>query len=226
MTIYILDQDPKLCAEMLDNVSLNKMVKMIAQVLCNVHCVLYPENNPLLKPVKDCDWLRWARKCKANYLWLIELELKLIDEKDYRAKGNFRFKSQYKSYNGIFFARDNIPDLPRAGKHENGSQTRYILNGDCTPLLLVMPKKYICWMDQISDEGYGYSPNPNIIESYRNWYQAKLKQRHRAVCASKNGWQDCHNGKMLTGYHTSPAEEVCPHFGKWTNRSRPGWLQL
>ncbi len=47
MTIFILDHDPKKIAEMLDDKSLTKMIKDVAQVLCDAHEeVLQKQYNP------------------------------------------------------------------------------------------------------------------------------------------------------------------------------------
>lgn len=200
MTIYILHEDPKLCAEILDDKSLGKMIKDIAQALCNVHHLesdyindidYFDDNIPLeysLHATKKrplTDWSDWPRKCKANYLRLVALGSACAKELIHRFE-NIKVPCQ-KYRRVITWALDNIPDLPLAVKYGNGNETRYVLNGDCTPVPLVMPKKYIC--------GDGSRFNTSIEQSYRNWYQSKLRQK-----------PGC--------------------FTTWTNRTQPEWLNL
>lgn len=229
MTIYILDKDPKLCAQMLDDKSLDKMIKSIAQVLCNAHYIdvdhrikdfyknpsksgghLYGEKGAItmenkfeesipLSESKNCEWSEWAYKCKANYLWLVELGLNCIKEYNLRFSLNMHMLQQARHCkHPIEWARDNVPDLPPVVKYENGNQTRYILNRDHTPLPLVMPKKYF--------KSYPYSLI-HIVESYRNWYQAKMKKLSNCECSECKGM-------------------LALHDPQWTNQSRPEWLNL
>lgn len=126
--IYILDNDPKLTAQYLDDKSFDEMIKDIAQVLCGVHYFLgkrieempmSPHNNQSL-----IKWGDWARECKANYLYLVELGLECINEKATRfgitnpGFGNLvlndGIRADYKltRYDkAILWARENVPDL-------------------------------------------------------------------------------------------------------------------
>ena len=207
MTIYILDQDPKKCAQYLDDRSLDNMIGDIAQVLCNVHRILNSEeckkhNLPLNPDHRDfilkCQ--KWARECEANYLYFVEIGISLIFERNERQDwmGNSRDNFFYKNNKIIEWAGENIPDLPHSGfyRDEKGlhSVPDNISTHLHTPFPLVMPKKYHFYE-------FG-NLKPVIIESYRNYYQAKLKQR-----MDKMFKDDLHKIK-------------------WTRREKPEWLDL
>jgi hypothetical protein len=195
--IFILDESTKLCAKYLDDKSLDKQIKTIAQVLCNVHYILYSGNKsvngmlndttklykpPLLltayvhdgtRPIDQ--WSYWARECKANYLYLVELGLSCIKEHDIRTD----CQKSLKENNIIEWARDNVPDLASTIiRLPNGIVNRYTTSEAkyIKPFPLAMPKKYIKFS---SKETATFPPGEfNItINSYRNYYQAKLKQK-------------------------------------------------
>src|SRR3954464_3197699 len=97
--IYILDNDPAKCAQMLDDKSLDKMIKDITQALRTVYLdsIIHP-----LDKGRECwndavmhlgqgqwvpkeksnheKWSIWARECKANYLYLVEMGLACLSE--------------------------------------------------------------------------------------------------------------------------------------------------
>lgn len=159
MTIYILDLDQKLCATYLDDKSLDKMIEDIANVLMIVH------NRRKYISAGISKWSKWTLERHDNYLWLINFG-KII-----RREITFRAKSQ--KYNilkiGRFFiwAENNIPDLTGDFKKEFNTITKL----EITPFPLVMPKKYI-----IDENELNYT-NIQVVSSYRNYYQEKLKQR-------------------------------------------------
>lgn len=138
MTIFILANDPKRRAEYLDDESLDKMIKDISQVLCNVHHDLLDEKENLINKRTDLEiipsnfhwecmhkeipldsifvsknglleWSRWARECLANYNYLVGLGLLCLFEYRYVRHGGIK---QHKFHHVINFARDNVPDLP------------------------------------------------------------------------------------------------------------------
>lgn len=176
MTIYILDNDHKLNTQYLDDKSLNKMIKDIAQVLCNVHwkhqraTYRYQKYNiPLnVKENKTWNvWTGWTIQARTNYLWLVDLGEQCLKESFYRhakiqADGT-RFIAPHKLEHVIRWARDNIPDLPRASE----GYRRHNNENFITPLPLVMPRKYFI--------KFPYRMI-HIVESYRNYYQVKLTQ--------------------------------------------------
>lgn len=220
--IYILDNDPKLAASYLDDKSLDSMIKDISQVLCNVHhAELYKKNQEtkidrtVFQIVEDYNrletnlplkykqnkgqwgkWTQWARECKANYLYLCDLCWEL--EKEHR----YRF-NKYKNLGFLNYARDNVPDLPVKCRSYNYGMT---------DIPLVMPEKYFALKFEevyIKDHREPYKTQL-IIQSYRNYYQAKLEQKYmRADCGCAHAC-DC------------PWENPI----KFTNRSKPTWLEI
>ena len=223
MTIYILYQDPQKTAEYLDDKSLDKQIKDIAQVLCNVHHLesdyinepdYFDDGIPLdysLHPIKirsNQDWVFWARECKANYLYLVELAIHLIKEAVYRKQVFLTNPSKYEKI--IFWARDNVPDLPSNCHscalcyNETNEGCKFCQKFPVLPL--IMPKKYIydnSYSCHISDpnEEKEYTMN-SLTCSYRNYYQAKL---HNSMLA------------YLRDDKQKPT---------WTNRNQPEWIEL
>jgi hypothetical protein len=197
--IYILDNDPKLCAQYLDDKLLNKMIKGIAGVLCRVHHELVDYDDYIVDNYKAppldirvvneyiLKWAQWARECKANYLYLtnlgLELNLEYIE----------RFFKPHKFNNILHWLRDNVPDLPEKDL--------------ITPFPLVMPKKYQV-IEYVKDE---YVESDHVIESYRNYYQAKLKQK---PCDKHDA---CIYAKQKRCLKIEP---------EWTNRNKPEWLEV
>lgn len=78
-----------------------------------------------------------------------------------------------------------------------------------TPFPLVMPKKYIRdrFPDMIEPE--------DKIQSYRNFYQAKVKQQYIR-------WERESN-KLIGGTRYLKTVHLFP---KWTGREKPEWLEL
>lgn len=168
MTIYILSQDHAETAKWLDDKSLDRQIKDISQVLCNVYRTWCDDTYQLFTPEyqfntdtiplkrisndQQFKWFVWARDCKKNYLWLVDLLYQCLIEYRLRISG-------HKMYKVLCFARDNVPDLPE------------YFSGRISELPLVMPKKHIgrivMWTNNIA------------IELYRNYYQAKLESRFK-----------------------------------------------
>lgn len=228
MTIYILHNDPKKCAEYLDDKSLDKMIKDIAQVLCNVHCDVtklsekeffetYEPNMPLKgKYPKHEKWSQWTRECKANYLYLVELAETCSRELNYRFEG--LTEKQIRIEKILIWAIDNVPDLPknyilRENNFEAILKCDYIES--ITPLPLVTPKKYIAqWMKdndldigRISNTKSGW--NNGSVQSYRNYFQAKLKK-----ILDKKSYR---KGDIRNEY-------LKDQLFSWTRRQRPDWV--
>ncbi len=230
MTIYILSNEHKETARSLDDKSLDKQIKDIAQVLCNVHhmqskyacqacdrgfeyeectCMVdhgIPLPSRLNKDWKFGEWEHWVHECRANYLWLGELGLELIKE--------FNIRGQVPSLKGLYimqaihWARENVPGLPDKDEFF-GDQYAIHTYGKITSLPLVMPKKYIigdCY-DTKKKEIFLLSVN-NIL-SYRNYYQAKSQQQIRRSSAL-----DCMCDTWC---------KKCKNI-QWTNRQKPEWI--
>lgn len=212
--IYILDEDPKKCASYLDDKSLNQQIKDIAEILCLV-CTwnttfgqyteiplnYYKDDVPLkriLIPKWMFSWAKWAEECKANYMYLVELLNKCLLEYHLRfvPKTPYCRESKYfMKWDKIYrWARDNVPDLPIIW-------TKAILPsddinlGDRTSLPLIMPKKYIHECFKYA-QPQALDRDIMLVKSYRNFYQAKLRQRKRNPKAT------------------------------YTNREKPEWVNL
>lgn len=81
MNIFVLDKDPRLCAQYHDDVRVNKMCVEYTQLLSTVSGVGY-------KPVRmnpDCVW--WVRESVINQGWLICLAYELFGVFMDRRKG-------------------------------------------------------------------------------------------------------------------------------------------
>jgi hypothetical protein len=207
--IYILDNDPKKCAEALDDKSLDSMIRDIAQVLCNVHHGTYPQlTNIPLKPTRDkihqaiklTGWGSWARECRANYLWLVELGDSLAVEYQYRF--NKRSNKYMKTFH---WARDNVPDLPLSGCQCYEKECPLDLY-QISSAPLVMPKKY--QRNSLVDSDGDIIPD--ITKCYRNFYLTKLGQR---MC------QQCMADGVGIDYS-------CDQKFNWTNREIPERINL
>lgn len=205
--IYILDQDLSKSAQMLDDTSLEKQIKDIADVLCWSH-----ENRDTLRDQylnstifvelpksKYIDqWWQWARECKANYMWLVKYGKHCSAELMKRLSMG-GCKTSLKYMDAIDWARDNVPDLPEAQNYG------YIGSFNITELPLIIPKKYYIIPNKIDID---------LKASYRNYYQAKLKQKIERFENSNRA------------EHYRIAGVPCRYEFYWTNRQRPEWIKL
>lgn len=227
MTIFILSNDPRETSTYLDDITLDKVIRNVAQVLCDVHhydrepytphcakvcgdcvhseCILrrfvpmpYKETKDLFK------WVIWAIECKANYLYLVELLDSCLSEHNFRFNKDednvFKKHIFFKKFNKLFlWTRDNIPDLPEGDIVLDSSISTL---SRPKSLALIMPKKYQRLL-----------PDQNPIEFYRNFYQAKLKQFHNFCLVG------------CTDRVKNMPFQKCPRI-KWTNRKKPEWVKL
>lgn len=204
MTIYILDSDPSKIAEMLDDRSLNFMIKDIGQVLCNVHYD-YLDGIHCQKSIYDadkiplnysdklsiCEWAAWSGLYKANYLYLVELGMNCCFEIEIhrRIRPN-------KYVNVIRWAKENIPDFPNY-KYDGAEWETEA--APLSPLPLVMPKRY-----SFSQK------DANFIDFYRNYYQAKLKKYIH----------------LQAKRYDTTSHEYLHTTRLWTRRQKPDWINL
>lgn len=235
MTIYTLSQDHAETARWLDDRSLDKMIKDIAQVLCNVHWYIFiPDLDvisagkipPNLFQVSNIPlrfgmtqsisrWSQWARECRANYLWLVNLLDHLLWEQI------FRFKKLHDGkYHEIFkWARDNVPDLPERVKIKQYIGAGYFgeIATDITPPV-VMPSKYHALTPYSKPEDCGSSDGGleiDVFESYRNYYESKLNKKIKS-CKSCYGF----------GFNWASATYCDSCYPFFTRRQKPEWLKL
>lgn len=105
MNIFVLHNDPKICAEMHCDKHVVKMIVETAQLLCTAHHMTGSiaqykathANHPCAI---------WTRESRNNYIWLSELGLELCREY------TCRYNKVHKSEAVINWCRNNIPELP------------------------------------------------------------------------------------------------------------------
>lgn len=106
MNIFVLDYNPRKCAEYHSNSHVVKMVLETAQLLCGVH---HMTNQITEAPYKlshrnhPCSI--WARESLSNYLYLCELGLELCKEYTYR------YGKRHKSQDVIEWCLINKPNI-------------------------------------------------------------------------------------------------------------------
>lgn len=197
MLIYILGSQ-KETAQALDDKSLEKMIKALAQVLCGCHQAI-PEYWAFKNTKIHLKWISWACECLANYEYLLMLLDDLLKEYNFRFLDNYTVDTIFNRLFNIFlFLRDNAPDLPN-----------YLLT--CYPpklpshtaFPLVMPNKYRVKEMEIIEGGVREVSDQHdaVIESYRNYYSATLY-------------------KNLKRQHEP---KIAP---SWTRREKPKWINL
>jgi hypothetical protein len=118
MNIFVLDLEPKKCAEYHMDKHAVKMILETAQLLCGVHWVTGGES-PYKLSHKNHPCSIWARECYENYVWLCDLGMELC--KEY----TFRYGKRHKSQDVIEWCLVNRPNIP--------------IKGDITPFALAMP---------------------------------------------------------------------------------------
>lgn len=226
MTIYPLPP------EELDDNTLKKQIKAVAQTLSNIHYLvsfIKKEHKifdfaPLLPPKFTHNlYSLWGKLCRANYLKLVDMGMACCGEYFYRFNSTLGKWSYFhaKYFKILQWARDNVPDLPDVvlKADTNPDIPDYLRSPDTwrfkeTTFPLVMPKEYITVANLNTETGkLSYLNNDeSMIESYRNYYRAKLKK----------GFCKGHKEGQLT-----PAKNLgcfdCDI--KWTRREKPEWLQ-
>jgi hypothetical protein len=104
MNIFILDYNPKKCAEYHANSHVVKMVLETSQILCGVHWVQGNEA-PYKLSHRNHPCSIWARESLSNYLYLCELGLELCKEYTYR------YGKRHKSQDVIEWCLINKPNI-------------------------------------------------------------------------------------------------------------------
>lgn len=88
MNIFVLDEDPELCAQMHCDKHVVKMILESCQLLCTAHHVLHEGtlfNETLLRPTHaQHPCAVWVRESGGNYAWLHELFSELLCEYTHR----------------------------------------------------------------------------------------------------------------------------------------------
>ncbi len=82
MNIFVVDQDPEICAQTLDDLRLNKMIIETAQLLSTAMRVQGYTGNDIYKSTHinhPCSI--WTRQSQGNYAWLLAYFSALADER-------------------------------------------------------------------------------------------------------------------------------------------------
>jgi uncharacterized protein involved in tolerance to divalent cations len=151
----------------------------------------------------------WAKECLANYNELVNTGLACCNEYVWRfsdfewedrikkdQEGNYLYEyseivgtnelKEHELQPVIKWAMNNVPDLPvitcvnfydkRNGKKPLYGRRWFERVEQITPFPVVMPKKYFSGMFDYKDEEIKH----DVIQSYRNYYRAKLKKLKNA----------------------------------------------
>ena len=109
MNIFVLDLDPRKCAEYHNNRHVVKMVLETSQLLCGVHWVGGSEA-PYKLSHRNHPCAIWSRECIENYIWLCDLGMALsVDGKSLfdlnasRVVGTPHFYANHYKENGNYF---------------------------------------------------------------------------------------------------------------------------
>lgn len=108
MNIFVLDKDPKKCAQYHADRHVVKMPLESAQMLCTAHHVS-GNDAPYIKTHVNHPCTRWVRENKVNYRWLVSLGEELLKEYTYR------YHKIHGSIQVIAWCRNYLPDLPEIG---------------------------------------------------------------------------------------------------------------
>lgn len=108
MNIFILDKNPKICAEYHNDKHCIKMILESAQLLCSVHW-LNGSNAPYKLTHKNHPCSIWVRKSYSNYRWLCDLSKNLCHEY------TFRFGKRHKTEDVIDYCINNQPNITDIG---------------------------------------------------------------------------------------------------------------
>ena len=83
MNIFVLDWNPKLCAQYHNDKHVVKMILETAQLLCGAHWATGGEA-PYKLSHKNHPCSVWVREDLQNYIWLVDLGFNLCQEYTYR----------------------------------------------------------------------------------------------------------------------------------------------
>ena len=120
MNIFVLDEDPKISAELMCDKHIVKMILESAQMLCSA----FPQGEaPYRRAFYNHPCTKWSRESVDNYEWLLTHSWALLEEYFER------YNKLHKSLNAIEWCEDNYHtlDLPQLG---------------LTPFAQAMPDEY------------------------------------------------------------------------------------
>lgn len=115
MNIFVLDVNPRKCAEYHNNKHCIKQLLETAQLLCGVHWMCGGTYEiPYKLSHKNHPCSMWARECMENYKWLCDLGIELCEEYTYR------YGKRHKSQDVVEWCISNPPKI-----RNNGNITRF-----------------------------------------------------------------------------------------------------
>ena len=133
MNIFVLDKDPKKCAEYHNDKHVVKMILETAQLLCGVHHMAESKLDiPYRLSHKNHPCSIWARECIENYVWLCDLGMELCKEYTYR------YGKRHKSQDIIEWCITNHPPLKETGDLLSTRQGLLLKSRGRTPLQQVL----------------------------------------------------------------------------------------
>jgi hypothetical protein len=238
-----LETQIKAIAQVLCNVHHKPIAGLINQSIFDKRTKLELFEQAKLIPLRETSldltnaYVTWALECRANYNELVKMGLACCDEYTWRSSAPYcigdtifaKNKTFYKYRSVIEWARDNVPELPEkfVKPLQETLKEGYVDLGidiPSTPFPLVMPDEYIVGYDLPRDPNY--ERMKFTIESYRDYYKARLQKVREVKCKECNG----------TGYNDS-IEEYSLRCGlcdygvirqtpepTWTRRTKPDWL--
>jgi hypothetical protein len=125
MNIFVLDENPQICASFHCDKHVCKMIVETAQMLCTAHHMLQPVDDiPYKKTHVNHPANVWIRHSYENYTWLLNLGVALLDE-------------YTKRYNRVHKTTNVIRWLI---KHKLSKDVFHIHKR--TPFVLCMPDEY------------------------------------------------------------------------------------
>lgn len=119
MNIFVLDLDPKICAQFHVDRHVVKLILESGQLLSNAHYFVGGEG--VCKPAyQNHPCAKWTRESLANYKWLSALGLELLAEYTHRYGKIHKWEhnpeeSSPKLRRKMEWLNQNCPDLPQIG---------------------------------------------------------------------------------------------------------------
>ena len=150
MNIFVLDYNPKKCAEYHCDKHVVKMLLETAQILCTVHHKFGNTDVPYKATHKNHPCTLWAGASRQNYEWLVELAKYLNDEYMFR----FNHHINHKSYDVIV----NLPDNP-------------VLNSGLTEFAQAMPEHCKISNCVVDNYRYYYKTEKAHLLKYTNSFE-------------------------------------------------------
>lgn len=112
MNIFYLHNDPKQCAIWMNNDHVIKMILETAQLLSTAHVVLDDSQVAYKKTHENHPSAVWARESSANYEWLYQHFIALMDEHQYRFPASQRHAAS-RFTEALAVVPSNIKEAPR-----------------------------------------------------------------------------------------------------------------